>query len=114
MEPGGAARGVAFGLPQAPVAPRVQVVHRDRSVDRREIGAASDTDRAERNAAAAQQEGIDPGPRLRQARADQADMSAHGQSLQRHRNRARPANLDDAIDTAAIAPLRPNRTSRCS
>jgi hypothetical protein len=32
-------------------------------------------------------------------------MSTHGQSLQRHRNRARPADLDDAIDTAAIGQL---------
>ena len=34
--------------------------------------------------------------------ANQADMSPHGQGLQRHRDCARPADLDDAIDAAAI------------
>jgi hypothetical protein len=29
-------------------------------------------------------------------------VSVDGQRLQWHRNRLRPANLDDAIDTAAI------------
>jgi hypothetical protein len=32
-------------------------------------------------------------------------MSANGQGLQRHRDRPRPADLDDAIDTAAIGQL---------
>jgi len=36
-----------------------------------------------------------------QARADQAEMSAHGQGLQRFRDRSRPTDLDDAIDAAA-------------
>jgi hypothetical protein len=36
---------------------------------------------------------------------NQADVSPHGQGLQRHRNRARPADLDDAIDAAAIGQL---------
>ena len=43
--------------------------------------------------------------RLRQACTNQADMSPHSQRLQRHRDRPRPADLDDAIDAAAIGQL---------
>ena len=32
-------------------------------------------------------------------------MSAHGQGLQRFRDRSRPADLDDTIDAAAIDKL---------
>ena len=49
--------------------------------------------------------GSRPAPGLREARSDQAEMSAHGQSLQRHCNRSRSADLNDAIDAAGIGQL---------
>ena len=52
---------------------RLQPVLSDGSVHGLEIGAAADTDRAEGDATAGQQQGIEPGSGWRQARANQAD-----------------------------------------
>jgi hypothetical protein len=81
--------------------------------------AAPDANRPDRSAAAGQQQGVEHRPRWRQARADQADMPAHGQGLQRFSDRPRSTGLDDAIDTAAIGqftqmPLRSRAISTCA
>jgi hypothetical protein len=89
---------VGLGERERPIDYRAQAVHLDSAVHRLEIDAAADADRAERDAAAAQQ--IDPVPSRRasgQARPDQADMSAHGQGPYRHRDRAGPADLDGFV-----------------
>ena len=49
--------------------------------------------------------GSSPVPDGDRAPTNQADMSSHGQGLQRHHDRARPADLDDAIDATAIGQL---------
>jgi hypothetical protein len=73
-----------------------QSMQGDGSVHGFEIGAAPDADRAERNAAA----GL-----ATKDRTDQADVPAFAQGPQRHRDRPRPADLDDAVDAAAIGQL---------
>jgi hypothetical protein len=54
---------LGLGERECPVDHWAQAVHRDRAVHGLEIGAASDADRAERDAAACQQQGIKPCPR---------------------------------------------------
>jgi hypothetical protein len=93
---------LSLGEGECPVDHGTQAMQRDGPVHRLKIRAAPDADRPDRNAAAGQQLGVQHRPRWRQARADQADMPADGQGLQRFRDRSRSANLDDAIDAAAI------------
>jgi hypothetical protein len=49
--------------------------------------------------------GSSPAPDRGQASTNQADVSTHGQGLERHRDRPRSADLDDTVDAAAISQL---------
>src|SRR5260370_17277329 len=68
---------LGLGERKCPIDHWAQAMQRDRPVHRLKIRAAPDADRAEGNAAAGQQERIEPRPRRRQACTNEADVSAY-------------------------------------
>jgi len=76
-------------------------MQRKSPVHRLEIGPAADADRAETHAAAPQQQRIEPDPWPRQTRSYQANVSAGGERFDGIGQRARSADLDDAVGASA-------------
>jgi hypothetical protein len=89
------------GKGECPVDHGAQTMECDGSVHRLKIGSAADADRAETHAAAAEQERVEHHAGSRQARSDQADVSADGEGFNGIRQRARSADLDDAVGPSA-------------
>jgi len=97
-----------------PVNDGAQSMQCDCPVHRLEIGSAADADRPETHAAAAQEEWVEHDTGSRQARSDQADMSADGEGFNGIGQRAGSADLDDAVGSFAasksenfLVPIRP-------
>ena len=80
-------------------------MQRDGPVHCLEIGSTANADRPERHATTAQQQRVEHDAGSRQARPDQADVSAHGERFDGVRERTRPADFDDAIGPLAIGQL---------